>query len=43
MHVLTFTAVSTSETQFNMTCLETDEQTNKLEDALKIGALMRTS
>ena len=43
MHVLTSTAVSASETQFNMTCLQTDEQTNKLVDGLKIGTLMRPS
>ena len=43
MHVLTFTAVSASETQFNMTCWQTDEQTNKLVDVLKIGTLMRSS
>ena len=41
MHVLTFTSVSASETQFNMTCWQTDEQTNKLVDGLKIGKLMR--
>ena len=40
MHVLTFTAVSASETPFNMTCWQTDEQTNKLADGLKIGTLM---
>ena len=44
MHVLTFTAVSASETQFlNMTCGQTDEKTNKLVDGLKIGTLMRPS
>ena len=35
MHVLTFTAVSASETQFNVTCLQTDEQTDKLVDGLE--------
>ena len=43
MHVLTFTAASASETPFNMTCWQTDEQTNKLVDVLKIGTLMRPS
>ena len=43
MHVLTFTAASASETQFNMTCCKTDEQTNKLVDGLKIRTLMRPS
>ena len=43
MHVLTFTAVSAPATQFNMTRLQTDEQTKKLVDGLKIGTLMRAS
>ena len=43
MHVLTFTVASASETPFNMTCWQTDEQTNKLVDGLKIGTLMRPS
>ena len=42
MHVLTFTAVSASQF-LNMTCGQTDEQTNKLVDGLKIGRLMRPS
>ena len=39
MHVLTFTAVTASETQFDMKCCQMDGQTNKLVDGWKLEPL----